>query len=230
MKRIIILNVLCLLLTVMLNSISDDTSFETIAFVLPLQDVKVVIDPGHGGLDNGAIVGNVNEDELNLEVSLHLKAELEAAGATVYMTRYDDHDMTNRDYLYSKDDDMYLRVNKIDEFQADYLISIHMNASVSSSAWGSQVFYYQNSELGKILASNIHESMKLVTNTKKQISGSSFRVLRATKTTGVLIECGFITNSNERGQLVNSTHQIKLAKSIVEGLKNFHKSDIKSID
>lgn len=183
-----------------------------------LQGKIVVLDPGHGGLDNGASVGNTNEDELNLKICEALKTELETRGAKVYLTRSDDHDMTNRDYLYSKQDDMYLRVRQIDAYKPNYLLSIHLNASPSSSAWGSQVFYYNRSELGKELAKDIHTSMKEVTGTRKKISGSNFMVLRATKTLGVLIECGFISNANERGQLKSSKYHEKLAKAIVDGL------------
>ena len=61
---------------------------------LTLKNVSVVIDPGHGGLDNGASVGNIYESDLNLKISFALKEELENRGAKVYMTRTDDQDMT----------------------------------------------------------------------------------------------------------------------------------------
>ena len=108
----------------------------------------IVLDPGHGGLDNGASIAGVDEDELNLKISFALKEELESRGATVYMTRTDDQDMTRRNYNYSKQDDMYLRALKIDEYQPDLFLSIHLNSS-NSSAWGSQVFYYKNLTLDK---------------------------------------------------------------------------------
>lgn len=187
-----------------------------------LKDVSVVLDPGHGGYDNGASVGKVKEDEINLKICYALKEELEGRGATVYMTREDDQDMTKRNHHYSKQDDMYLRVQQIDAFKADYLISIHLNASPASSAWGSQVFYFNRSENGKALATEIHEAMKEVTGTRKKISGADFHVLRATQTLGVLVECGFLTNGNERGQLQSSAYHKKLAKVISDGLDNYH--------
>lgn len=190
----------------------------------------VVIDPGHGGLDNGASVGNYKEDEINLEISLKLKLELESRGATVYLTRQDDQDMTQRDYMYSKQDDMYLRVINIDSYNADYLISIHLNASTSSSAWGSQVFYYKNSTNGQRLAQDIHDKMVEVTGSQKSISGCEFMVLRATETLGVLVECGFLTNDNERGQLINAAYQLKLIKAISDGIENFNYTYIETIN
>ena len=190
---------------------------------LSLRNVSVVIDPGHGGLDNGASAGGIYEADLNLKISFALKEELENRGAKVYMTRIDDQDMTRRDHHYSKQDDMYLRVKKIDEDKCDYLISIHLNSTPSSSTWCSQVFYYQKSEKGERLANEIQSSMKEVTGSPKRISGASFRVLKATKTLGVLIECGFISNPNERGQLQSSKYHQKLAIKICEGLENYRK-------
>lgn len=180
----------------------------------------IVLDPGHGGLDNGASVGKVNEDELNLKICFALKEELESRGATVYLTRTDDQDMTRRDYLYSKKDDMYLRALKIDEYKPDLFMSIHLNSS-HSSAWGSQVFYYKKSDQGQVLADCIHKRMKEVTGSKKNISSCEFYVLRATESLGVLIECGFISNANERGQLKNGKYHQKLSRSISDGIEDY---------
>lgn len=180
----------------------------------------IVLDPGHGGLDNGASIAGVDEDELNLKISFALKEELESRGATVYMTRTDDQDMTRRNYNYSKQDDMYLRALKIDEYQPDLFLSIHLNSS-NSSAWGSQVFYYKKSEDGKRLADSIHNQMKTLTGTRKNISSSSFHILRATQSLGVLIECGFLSNANERGQLKSRSYHKKLATVISDGIQDY---------
>lgn len=187
----------------------------------PLKNRIVVIDPGHGGFDNGAIEFGYNEDDINLSVSKKLKEKLEAQGATVYLTRDGDYDMTERNYNYSKQDDMYLRVKKIDSFNGHYLISVHQNASGNSRAWGSQVFYYYNSEKGKTLASIVDQKLKTVTNSKKPISGCGFRVLRATKTLGILVECGFMSNYNECGQLRSKNYQEKLCEQITQGIVSY---------
>ncbi len=196
-------------------------SEETNAANVNLEGYVITIDPGHGGFDNGANVGKTKEDELNLKISEALKIELESRGASVYLTRTEDMDMTQRNHHYSKQDDMYLRGMKIDENNPDVFVSIHLNASSSSRAWGSQVFYYKNSEQGKILANMVHENMKKVTGTRKKIQSADFYVLRSTKTTGVLIECGFISNANERGQLKSSKYHAKLASAIADGLEAY---------
>lgn len=117
---------------------------------------------------------------------------------------------------------MYLRVKKIDSYKCDYLLSIHQNASGNRSAWGSQVFYYYRSKQGKALAFDIDQSLKQLTNSRKPISGCGFRVLRATKTLGVLIECGFLSNYNECGQLRSKNYQKKLCQKVKEGLIKYH--------
>ncbi len=115
---------------------------------------------------------------------------------------------------------MYLRALTIDSYHPDLFLSIHLNSATNHS-WGSQVFYYQNSSEGKKLAQTIHESMKEVTGTQKNISSCSFYILRNTASLGVLIECGFLSNSNERGQLKSSKYQKKLSASISEGIEDY---------
>lgn len=188
-----------------------------------LSERVIVLDPGHGGLDNGASVAGVDEDTLNLKISFALKEELESRGATVYMTRTDDQDMTKRNYNYSKQDDMYLRALQVDAYQPDLFLSIHLNSS-TSSAWGSQVFYYKKSEDGKRLANCIHNQMKTLTGTRKNVSSSSFYILRATQSLGVLIECGFLSNANERGQLKSRAYHQKLAIVISDGIEDYFHS------
>ena len=168
----------------------------------------IVLDPGHGGLDNGASVAGVDEDTLNLKISFALK---------------EDQDMTKRNHHYSKQDDMYLRALQVDAYQPDLFLSIHLNSS-TSSAWGSQVFYYKKSEDGKRLANCIHDQMKTLTGTRKNVSSSSFYILRATQSLGVLIECGFLSNANERGQLKSRAYHQKLAIVISDGIEDYFHS------
>ena len=100
----------------LLLSLLTITTINTIpvAKELTLQNVSDTLDPGHGGLDNGANVGKTREDDLNLKICFALREELQSRGAAVYMTREGDYDMTERNHHYSKQDDMYLRVKKID--------------------------------------------------------------------------------------------------------------------
>lgn len=217
MKKIMVVLLICISYMFIYKPYSH------VDYKLTLSQKVIVLDPGHGGLDNGASFQNVNEDTLNLKIAFALKEELESKGASVYMTRTDDQDMTRRNYMYSKDDDMYLRARNIDGYKPDLFISIHLN-SAHASAWGSQVFYYPKSEEGRVLAEHIHKSMKEVTGTKKKIMASDFFILRSTSSLGVLIECGFLSNANERGQLKNRKYHKKLAKCITLGIENYFSS------
>ena len=186
-----------------------------------LKGVKIVLDAGHGGFDNGTMDYGYKEDNINLEIVLKLKEVLKKEGAKVYLTRDGDYDMTKRNHHYSKQDDMYLRVKKIDSFKADYLISIHQNASGNKRAWGSQVFYYYRSTKGNELAKDINQSLKEVTHSSKPVSGCGFRVLRATKTLGVLIECGFMSNKEELSKLIEDDYQNSMASAIKKGIDTY---------
>ena len=129
MKKMMVVFIICLSYMFIYKPMSY------VDYVQTLSQKVIVLDPGHGGLDNGASFKNVNEDTLNLKIAFALKEELESKGATVYMTRTDDQDMTRRNYMYSKDDDMYLRRLAIDAYKPDLFVSIHLN-SASSSVYG----------------------------------------------------------------------------------------------
>ena len=221
MQKIIIMIVVSL--SLLITSIMFINTSNAKENDLPLQYRIVIIDPGHGSADSGASEYGYHESDINLQIGFKLRETLKNYGATVYMTRENENDVTNRNHHYSKQDDMYLRVKKIDSYKGHYLISIHLNASNNSRAWGSQVFYYKNSEKGKALAEVVDKKMKTVTNSNKPISSCSFRVLRATQTLGVLVECGFLSNYNECGQLRSKDYQNKLALKITEGLIEYDK-------
>ena len=74
------------------------------------------------------------------------------------------------------------------------------------------------------MTEHIHKSMKEVTGTKKNIMASDFFILRSTSSLGVLVECGFLSNANERGQLKNRKYHKKLAKSITIGIEKYFSS------
>ena len=85
----------------------------------------IYIDPGHGGLDPGAIYKDIYESDLNLEISNKLVATLEAKGAIVYMTRYGDYDLAVTNAQNRKRSDLSRRANIINRSLCDIYISIH---------------------------------------------------------------------------------------------------------
>ena len=101
----------------------------------------IVIDPGHGYLDPGTSYENIYEKDINLNISLYLKEKLESYGATVYMTRDGDYDLSTPNAIYRKKSDFDNRINLINNSKADIYLSIHLNYLSDFKYYGPQVFY-----------------------------------------------------------------------------------------
>lgn len=190
------------------------------SYQLPLNGKTIYIDPGHGGVDNGASYKDIYEDELNIKVSYELKSELENKGAIVYLTRYDDYDLSNIKAPFRKKSDLFNRAKLINESESDMYISIHLN-SISSSKWnGVQIFYDDINKENKIIAQIIQD--KFNSNRKIKEITDKYMYKRIYKP-GVLIELGFISNSEDRNKILSDTKRQKMVKTIVEGIIEYYK-------
>jgi N-acetylmuramoyl-L-alanine amidase len=212
---------------------ADDANAESVpgeevsAATSPLSGIVVVIDPGHGGYDSGAVgrFTKVLEKDLNLQVSLKLRDVLSQSGAAVIMTREEDMALCEpwTPYGKRKQQDMAMRAAIIDEANPDVVLSIHMNEFTISRYYGSQVFYLVNGpDEGKDLAKHMQNA--LITglddgNTRREKSGDYF-ILRI-RPASVLIECGFISNEREEKLLSDDEYQSKLAWCIYAGLTDY---------
>ena len=181
---------------------------------LELVGKVIYLDPGHGGTDPGAIYKDIYEKDITLSICKKLKELLENDGAIVYMTRYDDYDLSDSTYN-RKYRDLNNRVKVINESMADLYISIHLN-SIESTTWrGAQVFYddinKENKILAKIIQTNLNKERDI-----KEIS--KILMNRKIKVPGVLIEAGFLSNSNDRYLLKNFEYQYKLSKKIRDSI------------
>ena len=177
----------------------------------------IVIDAGHGGKDSGTLYGDILEKDLNLDIALKLRDELVSYGVTVVMVRDGDYDLSSKDATRRKKSDFDHRIQLINHSNADLYISIHMNYLSSSQYYGAQVFYTEGNE---ILANTLQNVFKKEMNTpreEKQMSNDLYLYKRLT-VPGVLIECGFLSNANDRKKLVDSQYQEKFVQSIVKGL------------
>ncbi|MDO4963713.1 MAG: N-acetylmuramoyl-L-alanine amidase CwlD [bacterium] len=179
----------------------------------------IYIDAGHGGLDPGSTYGKIYEKDINLSICKKLQKVLEEEGAIVYMTRYDDYDLSINNTNGRKKRDLNNRVKIINDSNADMYISIHLN-SISSSKWsGAQVFYddvnNNNYSLALIIQNRLKKDLK--TNRKvKEIKNMLMN--RKITIPGVLVEAGFLSNSNDRYLLKQSDYQYKIASSIRDGI------------
>lgn len=201
-----------LLLVVMLITISSLSVRANKKYV-------VFIDPGHGGIDPGAIYKDIYEKDINLSISFKLKDMLEEEGITVYMTRMGDYDLAVTNALNRKRSDLSRRSNIINRSNSDLYVSIHLN-NVSSSTWyGAQVFYSDNDDNNLYLATLIQEEFKKATNTKRKVTMTNEMYMHnRIKIPGVLVEAGFLSNSNERYLLKQEQYQYKVASCIKKGI------------
>lgn len=198
-----------------------------------LGGVKIVLDPGHGGLDGGASSGDIVERDITLSISHELKKRLEKKGATVVMTRMKDGDAlaehapsdqfgTTRERKLA---DLKLRERIAIDEDPDMFISVHVNAIPQEKWRGSQVFYHPEGDPdGEFLAKSIQESFRgnLKNTDREAMAIKGVYLLKKVPMPSVLVETGFLSNPEERSLLVDPAYQEKVADAILEGVVNFH--------
>lgn len=185
------------------------------AATLPLLGKVIYLDPGHGGADPGAIAGNIEEADINLQISLKLQEVLEKQGAIVYMTRYGDYDLAVNNTSLRKRSDLSRRVRIINESLADMYISIHLNADTSTTWRGAQIFYStvnaENEKIANIFQNQLKEDLNTNRECKQLTNQYMYKRINIR---GILAEVGFITNPNERYLLKQDDYQYKIANSL----------------
>lgn len=189
----------------------------------------IVLDAGHGGMDPGKVgVDGQLEKDINLAIVFKLKELLEndeEKRFKVVLTRTDDNGLYSEADSNKKMADMKKRCDIINNSEAAMLVSIHQNSYHSSSVKGAQVFYYESSEKGKILANSIQNSLvaKLAENEKGRVekSNDNYYLLLNVKCPAVIVECGFLSNPNEAAALSGDEYQQRIAEAIVEGIADY---------
>lgn len=175
----------------------------------------IVIDPGHGGEDGGATscTGRM-ESEYNLAISRRLDDLLHLLGYQTRMTRSSDVSIytTGDTIARKKISDLKERVRIVNETSNALLISIHQNQFSDSRYSGAQVFYAKtdgSKELGQRLQTKLVEILNPGSNRKSKPISSVY-LMENINCTGVLIECGFLSNPEEEARLRDSEYQKKL--------------------
>jgi len=171
----------------------------------------VVVDPGHGGPDPGAVgIGGIYEKEIVLDISLKLAAALERQGIQVIMTRQADIDL-----------DLEPRVQIAQRANATIFVSIHANAISLSrpDVNGLETYYYES---GKALAQAIHQQVLQDTGVPdRRVRQARFYVLRQTSMPSVLVETGFITGQTDVVRLSNPAFRTQMAEAIARGILQY---------
>lgn len=191
---------------------------------LDLLGKVIYIDAGHGGTDPGAIYGNIIEADINLSIAKKLEELLTSKGAVVYMTRKNDNDLSYPNSYMRKKSDLLNRAKMIDKTNSDMYLSIHLNASPDSSWKGAQVFYDDINKNNKVLAEVIQKQFKKDLKTNREIKEiKDLYMYKNTKTLGVLVEVGFLSNPNERYLLKADDYQKKICNSLYRAISSYYK-------
>lgn len=185
----------------------------------------IVIDAGHGGEDPGKVgINGANEKDINLQIAEKVKTYLEASDIKVVMTRTADAGLHDSDASNKKVQDMKRRLELIDEASPEVTVSIHQNSYPEEYVKGAQVFYYTGSSEGKRLAEDIQAQLveKVDPGNKRQIKANdSYYLLKKTGTPIVIVECGFLSNSEEAEKLCDETYQDRVAWAIHMGILQY---------
>lgn len=182
-----------------------------LALFLPKEtgDFHIVLDPGHGGDDPGAVVGEVYEKDINLSIARLVYDILSVQeGVTVSMTR---------------EDDSYPSLTERAEFAnnegADLYVSIHANTLGDPTCSGLITFYHPDKRSSKQTANLIQESACDATKAvNRGVRSEDYVVLRETNMPAVLVETGFMTCPEELSLLIDAEYQKKMAKGISDGI------------
>lgn len=189
----------------------------------------IIIDAGHGGVDSGAVgVDNVLEKDINLSIALKLRDLLDATGFNTTMTREVDesiHDKDANSIRAKKVSDMKNRLNLVNGDANNLLISIHQNKFEESQYRGAQVFFSRNNPRSQELAQSMRAAIVglLQKDNSREVKPSPKGVFLLNKATvpAIIVECGFLSNSEDVKNLLTEDYQEQMAFSIYCGFLDF---------
>jgi N-acetylmuramoyl-L-alanine amidase len=171
----------------------------------------VIIDPGHGGHDNGGQWGRVYEKHLALDTAYRLESKLKAMGYQTVMTR-------RSDYFVS----LPQRVSIANRYRNAIFISLHYNYTWKQDVSGLETFY--STEQSRSLASFVHHGMIRRTRTvDRKVKYARFYVIRNTTLPAILVEGGFVSNTAERNRMKSGWFRDLIAQGIADGVQRYRR-------
>jgi len=193
---------------------------------ISMKNMVVIIDPGHGGRDNGAIGGvGTLEDDINLSIALKLRRLIEQAGGVALTIREDDTGLyTEGKKTGRKLEDLQNRQKMFTGSEANIAISIHLNSFPQSQYYGAQTFYKDGDERSRKLAEYIQTEMISIMdrgNDRKIKPKNDVYLFKGNDIPGALVECGFLSNLEEEQLLKQDHYQEKLAWCIFCGIVRY---------
>lgn len=207
------------------NRVSMETSENK---VVGESNIRVIIDPGHGGEDGGAQGSDGTlEKDINLSISQILKDMLVQGGFEVEIIREDDSSVGDNSLETVKErkrSDLEKRVEIYNSSPNNVVLSIHQNKFEQSKYNGTQIFYSSNPE-SKELAEYIRKAVVGLVQPENQRQSKeaddSIYVLRKAEVPAIIIECGFLSNAQELEKLKNTEYQKELAFAIYMGFAEY---------
>ncbi|WP_346289905.1 N-acetylmuramoyl-L-alanine amidase [Sphaerothrix gracilis] len=177
----------------------------------PVAQVTIMLDPGHGGRDPGAVgIGGLQEKSVNLAIAERVQQVLQQQGMQAVMTRADDREI-----------DLEPRVAQAERLEADLFVSIHSNAISLSrpDINGLETYYYQT---GRGLAESIHNSVLQRSDIRDRgVRQARFYVLRNSSMPAVLVETGFVTGREDAARFRDAAARNQIAEAIAQGIISY---------
>lgn len=209
-------------------SLKDDKLEYVDTVSLPVSGKIVVVDAGHGVPDEGAEVGDgTTEAQTNLKIALKLQNLLEQSGCVVILTRSDEngiYDLDSKTLKQKKISDIRNRVKIGNESSADIFVSIHLNKIPEQKYDGWQTFYNKNSEQGQKLAKQIQANLNESIQKKNKRVASKIEniyIINNVEIPTTIVECGFLSNPQEKELLLTNSYQNRLAWGIYNGIIDY---------
>ena len=179
----------------------------------PLKGIKIAVDPGHGGIEDGVCANQLVEKDVNLKMSKQIRKALKKRGAKVYMTRKKDKYIS-----------LYKRVEFANKKEADILLSIHQNSLPDPKdviyKHGAGTYYYHMQ--ARPLAQNIQKEILNFSKFRDDgVNYASFALARPTSPVSVLVECGYLIDKNEAQKLNDKKFQKGFSQALAKGVENY---------
>lgn len=212
---------------------SSPQGFYVVTYPSGLAGKAILLDPGHGGDDGGAVsrLLGVVEKEVNLQVSLRLRALLEARGAKVYMTRSTDRRAAPAEFLNSAQGepydqlDMQYRTMLANQLKVDLFLSIHHNSG-EPGLRGSETFYTSgglNGERSKLLANLVQQELVQAAGTiNRGAKDDTYYVTRNTEAPSALVEVAFVNDPSEGPRTKDPLFQEAVAQALLRAVERLY--------
>ena len=223
----VILIIFCIVMYSAFSNITARTASDNID-----QQPTIVIDAGHGGEDGGAEVDGVLEKDINLSIAGKLSDILRLCGCRVEEIRDEDisvYDSDAQTLREKKVSDLKRRAEIFNSDDRNIAVSIHQNKFGNSTYSGTQLFYSTNNADSAVLAEAIRTSVVslLQNDNARELkpAGSDIYILDHAEVPAVIVECGFLSNPEERLKLTDEKYQGEMAYSIAMGVLEYIQAD-----